>query len=338
MSRSGHKVLVSTMKNEGPYILEWIAYHRSIGFDDFVLFSNDCTDGSNLMLNRLDEMGVIHHFDNPLGPRMDPQRAAYSRAGKMELVRAADWVMILDADEFLNIHAGGGKLDDLIAGCGDADAVSVNWRIFGSSGQARMDTAPVTRRFTHGSDFEAPENGLVRGFKTLFRPRVFDYFGVHRPKFFKDREITPDLAKWVNGSGRDLGNALHRKGWRSSAEQAGHDLAQVNHYAVKSREEFLLKRLRGTANSKNKDRIDTGYWGNLDLNTCPDSTIRTDGIADGIAELLRDDTLAALYHATLDVARRTIDYQLEDKAWRDFVKTGVFDAPDDEPEAKKKSA
>ncbi|NHX28195.1 glycosyltransferase family 2 protein, partial [Escherichia coli] len=90
MSRHGRKIIVSTMKNEGPYILEWIAYHRAIGFDDFVLFSNDCTDGTNLILNRLDQMGIVQHFDNPLGPRMDPQRAAYSRAGKMAPVRDAD--------------------------------------------------------------------------------------------------------------------------------------------------------------------------------------------------------------------------------------------------------
>ena len=57
------KVLVSTVKNEGLYLLEWLAYHKSIGVDDFCIFSNDCSDGTNLMLNRLNQMGVIRHFD-----------------------------------------------------------------------------------------------------------------------------------------------------------------------------------------------------------------------------------------------------------------------------------
>ena len=69
-------ILISTMKNEGPYVLEWLAYHKSIGVDTFLIYSNDCTDGTNLMLNRLHQMGVITHFDNPQGPRMDPKRAA----------------------------------------------------------------------------------------------------------------------------------------------------------------------------------------------------------------------------------------------------------------------
>lgn len=333
MTSSGKKIIVSTMKNEGPYILEWIAYHRSIGFDDFVLFSNDCTDGSNLMLNRLDQLGVIHHFDNPLGPRMDPQRAAYSRANRMDLVRSADWVMILDADEFLNIKLGDGRVETLINACDGADAISLNWRLFGSSNEAHMRPEPVTERFTHGSNFEEPENGLVWGFKTLFRPQKFDYFGVHRPKF-KDREITPDMVRWYNGAGQDIGDALHEKGWRSGRGTLGYSHAQVNHYAVKSREEFLLKRLRGTANSKNKERIDTGYWDNFNLNGCEDKTIRTEGIRAGMAELLQDPMLATLFEASVETARRSIDYQMQDAVWRGFVETGKFDLPDTE----KKSA
>lgn len=35
---AGRKVLVSTMKNEGPDLLEWLAYHKSIGITDFCIF------------------------------------------------------------------------------------------------------------------------------------------------------------------------------------------------------------------------------------------------------------------------------------------------------------
>lgn len=333
MSNHGRKIVVSTMKNEAPYLIEWIAYHRMIGFDDFVLFSNDCTDGTNLMLNRLDQMGVVHHFDNPIGPGMDPQRAAYSRAGKMQLTRDADWVLIVDADEFLNIRIGDGHVDDLLDACEGADAISINWRLMGSSGQAHMSTEPVTKRFTRGCTLDKPENGLVWGFKTLFRPKVFDYYGVHRPKFFKDREVTADMATWFNGSGRDLGDALHVNGWRTNADQVGYAFGQVNHYAVKSREEFLLKRLRGTANSKNKDRIDPTYWPKFDLNAFEDTSIRTDGLEAEMAKLLEDPILNALQHAALDSARRTIDDQLTDPIWAGFVETGRFEATPPAPPA-----
>ncbi len=316
----GRKVLVSTMKNEGPYLLEWIAHYLDLGFDDFVLFSNDCTDGTNLLLNRLDAMGVVHHFDNPLGPRMDPQRRAYSRANQMNIVRDASWVLIADADEFLNVHVGDGTVDALIAACPEeSEAISINWRLFGSSGQKHMLPDPVTQRFTRACRVDDPENGLVWGFKTMFRPASFDYFGVHRPRFEKKREILPDQVHWVNARGHLMGEKYLRGGWRSNKDIVAYDFAQMNHYAIKSREEFLLKRLRGTANSKDKDRIDLGYWDKFDLNSCEDSTICNDTLQARMEELLQDAELAALHRATLDNALRTIEMQLQDEDLRAFV-------------------
>ncbi|MGR3485973.1 MAG: glycosyltransferase family 2 protein [Paracoccaceae bacterium] len=319
--------LVSTLKNEGPYLLEWLAYHRSVGVTDFVLFSNDCTDGSNLMLNRLDAMGVVRHYDNPLGPRMDPQRAAYSRAGRMADVRASDWVVIVDGDEFVNVHAGDRTIPALIEACGAPDAISLNWRLMGSGGAGPMTEGVgpgqlVTERFTRGSSFTAPENGLVRGFKTLFRPDRFGYFGVHRPKWNERDRPERDAVDWRNGSGGPMGERIVHKGWRSSDAEFGAEFGQVNHYAVKARADFLLKRLRGTANSKNRDRIDMGYWGKYDLNGTADASIPTAGIRPLIEDWLSDPDLAALHRACLDCARRVLAHQLEHPDYARFVETG----------------
>ncbi len=316
--------LVSTMKNEGPYLLEWLAYHKSIGVTDFCIFSNDCTDGTNLILNRLDQMGVIRHFDNPQGPRMDPQRSAYSRANRDAQVAASDWVLIVDADEYLNVHVGDRTIPALIRACGDPDAISINWRLMGSCGHKHFSADPITARFTRGSSFDNPENGLVWGFKTLFRPAKFDYFGVHRPKFNKKRELTPDMVTWTNGSGQPMGPKVLKTGWRSGHGNIGYAFAQVNHYAIKSREDFLLKRLRGTANSKNKGRIDMEYWDKYDINTIEDTTIATGGIAPQIADWMRDADLAALLRACLHASRLALDYQLQEDVFRTFVDTGEF--------------
>ena len=322
---NGKTILISTMKNEGPYLLEWLAYHKSIGIDDFLIYSNDCTDGSNLMLNRLAQMGVIRHFDNPLGPNMDPQRAAYGRANRNDWVREHEWAIIIDADEFLNIHVGDHSVQALQAAVGDAAAVSINWRMMGSCGEKHFDPGTlVTERFTRGSTFEAPENGLVWGFKTMFRPDVFDYFGVHRPKFHKADKKEPPAVTWVNGSGKPLPDKIRRTGWRTGKDTWGKDLAQVNHYAIKSREDFLLKRLRGTANSKNKGRIDMEYWDRYDLNANEDRTIKTDGIRAIMNKWLADPDLAALHRACLHCARLVLDYQLEIPEFAKFVETGEF--------------
>ena len=53
------------MKNEGPFILEWLAWHRAVGVTDVVVFSNDCTDGTDRLLDRLHAMGELVHLPNP---------------------------------------------------------------------------------------------------------------------------------------------------------------------------------------------------------------------------------------------------------------------------------
>lgn len=41
---SHQSMIVTMMKNEGPYIVEWVAHHLAVGFDRFLVFTNDCDD------------------------------------------------------------------------------------------------------------------------------------------------------------------------------------------------------------------------------------------------------------------------------------------------------
>ena len=36
------------MKNEGPYIVDWLAHHRVVGIDQVLVYTNDCEDGNGL--------------------------------------------------------------------------------------------------------------------------------------------------------------------------------------------------------------------------------------------------------------------------------------------------
>ena len=58
--------LLSAVKNEGPDLLEWLAWHRMIGFDRIVIFSNDCSDGSDGLPDALEGIGwQAHHRPSP---------------------------------------------------------------------------------------------------------------------------------------------------------------------------------------------------------------------------------------------------------------------------------
>ena len=106
----------------------------------------------------------------------------------------------------------------------------------------------------------SPKTASSEGSKPCSPPGKFGFFGVHRPKWNKTVEIVPGMVTWTNAAGEPMGDQYLQKGWRWNKDNVTNKFAQVNHYAIKSREDFLLKRLRGTANSKNKDRIDMEYW------------------------------------------------------------------------------
>lgn len=137
------------MKDEGPFVLEWVAHHLAIGFSDLVVYTNDCSDGTDDMLIRLEELGLCHHRRNVIPQGIRPQPSALNYAQDEPVVCNSDWVMVFDADEFVSIKYGDGTLDDLIAAAKaqDANGIVVTWRIFGSGGVVDWSRAPVTEQY-----------------------------------------------------------------------------------------------------------------------------------------------------------------------------------------------
>ena len=100
-SRHGRVTALSMMKDEGPYVLEWVAHHLAVGFTDLVVYTNDCTDGTDTMLMRLEELGLACHRRNDIPEGIKPQPSALKHAQDEPAVGAADWLLTFDADEFL---------------------------------------------------------------------------------------------------------------------------------------------------------------------------------------------------------------------------------------------
>jgi hypothetical protein len=266
-------LIVTTMKNEGPFLLEWIAYHRAIGVTDILVYTNDCTDGTDTFLQLLQGKGICEHRQNPWkkGDLANPQHSALQASEAEPVVQNADWSICMDCDEFINIKLGDGTLQTLYAAMGDANMISMTWRLFGDSGVVTYEDKPVIAQF----DRCAPE--IIRkphqawGFKTLFRnTEIFRKFGVHRPKGLQPEHW--HQIRWLNGSGKPMPKNILRNGWRSTLESYGYDWVQLNHYAVRSVESFLVKRDRGRVNHTDRDQ-GRNYWFRMSHNQDQDSSI-----------------------------------------------------------------
>ncbi len=248
---------VLCVRNEGgAFLLEWLAHHKGVGFTEFLVFSNDCDDGTDAMLDRLDAMGgELTHIRNDRPDSGGPhegggvQWAAMKRADKHPLVKNADWIMTLDIDEFVNIHTGDHTLSALVAALPEADAITLTWRLFGNAGVERfVDAPPVTEQFTRAAPEVMYWPWRAFMFKTLYRQTGGAYrkLGVHRPRSPVDGKA--DVARWFDGHGRELEPRFRRQQIFSPPFGRPHyGLAQLNHYALGAMESYILKRDRGRA-------------------------------------------------------------------------------------------
>lgn len=290
---SGRRLMIATMRNEGAFILEWLAWYRMIGFTDFLIYSNDCDDGSDAMLDRLDAMGLVTHRPNPRTGRKSVQWQALNRARDEPATAAADWIMSADIDEFLVIHAGDGNLEALLSTAPQATAFAIDWRMFGSN--ARREYAPglITAQFTRAAPDHLVWPWRAVQFKTLFRNQDLDRLGVHRPKFIQGAD---DI--WCDGHGRMIAPP---PGTVLTHSKPRHGLAQINHYALGSVEDFLLKSARGRPNRADRP-ADAAYWAERNFNAVDDLSAarKAPQLQAAIDSLLGDPILAGLHAKAID--------------------------------------
>ena len=175
---------VTTLRNEAPYIVEWVAHMRAIGVTDLLVYTNDCDDGTDVLLAVLAKQGVLHHIVQQVPKGTSPQWQALKAAWTHPLRKSCDWAVACDVDEFINVHLGEGSLHDLIAAVPDqTDAIAMPWRLFGNAGIDRFEDRPITEQFQQAIPADAMFAIAATFFKTVFKPAgPFNGFGVHRPK------------------------------------------------------------------------------------------------------------------------------------------------------------
>lgn len=129
--------LLTTMRNEGLYLLEWIAWHRSIGVEHFFIYSNDNTDKSDILLQVLADEGIVTFISNETDKFVSPQFKAYGHAlNILPEILDFEWAFILDGDEFITLNTE--RYQNLLQYLDwlehwQTDGLSMNWRFIAST-------------------------------------------------------------------------------------------------------------------------------------------------------------------------------------------------------------
>lgn len=291
-------LLVSTTRNEGPYLLDWVAHHRAAGVTDFLIYSNDCADGSDHLLDALGATGWLVHQKHKRSDGVSIQWQALKAAWRHPLRKQADWALVCDADEYLCLQTPRTTLPELIAHLpANTEAMALPWRMYGSNGLTNLPQGPVTEVFTRSAPPDCAYPAVATMIKSLFRlSGPFRGFGIHRP-------AQKDTPNWVDGSGQPLPPIFAENPARLSLYgiSQGRALAEMNHYALRGAASFLIKRDRGLPNRKTKD-LDLAYWVERNFNTIENTGIAHMSAQTALerAKLLALPGIATLHSQTRD--------------------------------------
>ncbi len=237
--------MVMSARNEGIYLLEWIAHHRAIGFEWFYIYSNNNEDRSDELLSALARAKVITWINSEISPGVPAQDKAYGHAfGVLPDILDFEWLLVLDADEFLVPNpARFTSISDFLQWHKkrDVDAIAMNWKFIGSNDEVGCLDELLTRRNTRLVDIALIGDGY-RLIKTIFRPSLMLSSRSHTP-------VTDERSSYVYRlSTGDLHFYRNNPvGFYADAGFADHFNTEnicIHHYFFKSAEEWLWKSSR----------------------------------------------------------------------------------------------
>ena len=256
--------LTIIVKNEGRYLVEWLAHHRLMGFDHFYIVDNESTDNTRPLLQALSRELPLTLFSFPTVPGLGPQLPAYE-----EVVRRhgheVDWMAFLDADEFLWPAQYPDTVSDLIGAAladnPDVGAIALNWATYGSSMKLAEESQLVTARFLRHAH---QNHHLNHHFKSIIRMASFAGFVCPHSCALKPgyRYLHTDGSE---KSGYTFDGQLNP----SQSGEVCWTRFRINHYVIKSYAEFVhRKSARGRGFSPKSaldDRFFVGHDNNDEL-------------------------------------------------------------------------
>lgn len=227
--------LCGIVRDEGPYLLEWIAWYKLLGVQQIVIYDNESRDESVKILPALQRAGEIALNSWPDRAGEAPQIPAYRDAIRR---CSTEWIAFLDVDEFVVLHQHP-DLPALLGSMSDeCSAIAFNQRFFGSSGLQSHEDRLVIERFIRTAP---PGHPLNQWIKTVARAE-------------RIKEMTnPHGVELASGYYADPGGRPQVIESYCRSQEVAFCAGQYNHYILKSRNEYLRKQARGQATSAPAD-------------------------------------------------------------------------------------
>lgn len=251
--------ICTIQRDRGPWIKEWIDFHKIVGFDKFYIFLHNCTDNSSEIILELSKKYNITAFivgNDVSKPQLAAYQYCYQQFGDLH-----EWIAFIDGDEFLyspttiSIQPTLDRYNPL-----ELSAIGVYWLCFGSSNHQNEPVGLITKNYR----YRAPDNFKANShFKSIVKGKQKDYFSItNNSHYFKTQYGTFDTNL------RELSHGLMNN-------EPCYEKLIINHYATQSRHFFnsFKKHSGGADTSPNMIRSEE-WWETYDINEIYDESLK----------------------------------------------------------------
>jgi len=238
--------VVAIVKGDGPYVEEWLAYHRLVGVDHFLLYDNDPDLPLRALLERFEDLvTVVPWAGDPTATWRGRNRQTRTYTHALERVAGYRWVAFLDVDEFIVLRRHE-QLAAFLATLGDAGSVLLNWHVFGHNGHYEDPSGLITSALTRRMATPSPRT------KAITRPEaVASIRSAHAARLERG-------WRTVDANGRAYSDTIY---------PGKTDLAHVNHYQCRSFLSWMGRVERGDVSFDRSDVPSEHAW-RLDDHLC----------------------------------------------------------------------
>ena len=246
-----NKIALATLAyNDELYIQEWIDYNLKLGFDDIHIFQNNWRFQNQIKNDKIH----FHEYDGQSYASEEPiwirniQAKCFTDFGR-KYYNDYEWAAFFDIDEFLVLKKHN-NIKNFIQDYDNYDCLIVNWAMFGDNGLTTFDESYSSqlKRFTKR------KTNLHDQFKSICKIDPSFEHKIH----------------WKNGSWIDTTFKIGDGPFNYNATD---EIAQLNHYYIRTYPEFLSKRERGGVDNVNvKKPIET--FGENNFNEIEDTLAR----------------------------------------------------------------
>jgi hypothetical protein len=237
--------VMTIIRNEAPYIKEWLDYHKLVGVEKFYIYDNESTDNLKEILQPYIDAGeVIYRFvktnksnKGNYGYGIKPVGEVYTETIK-KYRNKTKWLAAIDADEFI-VPVKYEKITDVLDELEKSImkhrtfvSLAIHWVVYGYGIHYHKPDGLVTENYWKS-------DGGNKWIKSIINPRTaIDFFDSHYAKYFWWKYGVNENGKTIKGSADEKMTELDIQKIR------------INHYLTKSYEEYAERILKNRAGNE----------------------------------------------------------------------------------------